>query len=127
MSIFKKKEEETTRNVKYKCSEVYVLTTTITSSSDKNDNNYCGPMCITWYFLATKQEDKYYELFSDINIMEEKDTHANGIVEKEFDRPYITEIEPLRKYMMDKKAKKIKKQILFDFITMMNVDNVLNN
>ena len=84
-------------------------------------------MCITWYFLATKQEDKYYELFSDINIMEEKDTHANGIVEKEFDKPYITEIEPLRKYMMDKKAKKIKKQILFDFITMMNVDNVLNN
>lgn len=42
-----------------------------------------------------------------------------------FDTPYIEKIEPLTEYLRDKSKKKINIQLLFDFITNMNVLNSL--
>lgn len=42
-----------------------------------------------------------------------------------FDTPYIEKIEPLTEYLRDKSEKKMNIQLLFDFITNMNVLNSL--
>lgn len=117
MSIFKK-TEETTRNVKFNCSEVYVLTTTITSSYEDSTKS------ITLYFLSTKRGDEYYELFSDTKLEKKYDTDLSKC-NKEFYKPYIEKVEPLRVYMLDKNKKKIKSEVLFEFITAMNVTNII--
>ena len=46
---------------KYNIDEVYVLKTYIVS--DINDGTGAGPRCITCYFLAKEEEEKYFELF----------------------------------------------------------------
>ncbi|MCI8411792.1 MAG: hypothetical protein HFJ40_05105 [Clostridia bacterium] len=120
MSIFKKDEKATTRNVKFKCSDVYVLTTTIVPDSDEKVGT------ITYYFLATKREEEYYELFSDMKLEKEPDTYSDKDTTKQLDKPYIKKVEPLKEYMMDKKAKRIKRSLLFEFIISINVDNIVD-
>lgn len=116
MSIFKKDEKTTTRNVKFKCSDVYVLTTTIVPDYDEKVGN------ITYYFLATKREEEYYELFSDMKLEKYSDKDTT----KQLGKPYIKKVEPIKEYMMDKKAKKIKSNLLFEFIISINVDNMVD-
>ena len=120
MSIFKKDEKATTRNVKFKCSDVYVLTSTIVPDSDEKVGT------ITYYFLATKREEEYYELFSDMKLEKEPDTYSDKDTTKQLDKPYIKKVEPLKEYMMDKKAKRIKRSLLFEFIISINVDNIVD-
>ena len=99
--------------------KVYVATTNITSSY--HNATVGSPMCITWYFLARLENTEYHELFSDKKIEKEENLHKNGVVTASFDTPYITKIEPLKEYLKDIKAKTIDTQLLFDFITKMNV------
>ena len=115
MVFFKRKSV----NVK----NVYVATTTITSSY--NDGNGCGPRCVTWYFLVKLKHDKYYELFAGKHLEKEEDTHENGMIYAHFDTPYIEKVEPLAKYLTNSFKKKMSIQLLFDFITDMNVLNSL--
>lgn len=103
--------------------EVYVATTMITSSYI--DDTWPSPRCTTWYFLVKLENNEYHELFSGKRIEKEEDTHKDDIVSGYFDTPYIEKVEPLKEYLKDKSIKLMNIQLLFDFITNMNVLNSL--
>ena len=117
MNIFKRKSNNRSTNVEFNCTDVYILTTTILSSY--NDGMGCGPRSVKWYFLSTKRENEYYELFSDKKFEKESRTT--------FDEPLIEKIEPLKDYLKDKNQKTINIQSLFEFITLMNVKATIAN
>lgn len=131
MRIFKKKQTKCTQENggnevrEIRCDEVYVLTTEIISSHD--DGSGWGPQCVTLYYLGTKKGGIYYELFSGKKLAEEKDTHLKDCVSKEFNVPYITKVEMLTKYLRDQTMKTIKLNLLFDFITDMNVIKIIES
>lgn len=120
MKLFKKNKQD---KKTYATNEIYVLTTTITSNYDDGSHN--GPICVTWYFLATKKDDFYYELFSEKKIEKETDMHSDGVVSLTFNVPYIERVEPITQYLVDSSKKELDKVLLFDFITNMNVLNHL--
>lgn len=103
--------------------EIFVATTEIIASYRTGDG--CSPMCVTWYFLAKFENNEYYELFSGKKLEKEEDTHEKDSVFAEFDTPYIKKTEPLKEYLRDENKKKMDIQLLFDFITTMNVMNSL--
>lgn len=122
MAFFKRKKS-TNPNTLVNVEDVYVAKTTITSSH--NDGSGWGPKCVTWYFLVKLENNEYHELFAGKKIEKEEDTHKDGMVFANFDTPYIEKIEPLTEYLRDKSEKKMNIQLLFDFITNMNVLNSL--
>ena len=122
MAFFKRKES-TNPSTLVNVEDVYVAKTTITSSH--NDGTGCGPICVTWYFLVKLENNEYHELFAGKKIEKEEDTHKDDMVVANFDTPYIEKIEPLTEYLRDKSEKKMNIQLLFDFITNMNVLNSL--
>jgi len=122
MAFFKRKAS-TNPSTLVNVEDVYVATTTITSSH--NDGTDCGPRCVTWYFLVKLENNEYHELFAGKKIEKEEDTHKDDMVVASFDTPYIEKIEPLTEYLRDKSEKKMNIQLLFDFITNMNVLNSL--
>ena len=122
MAFFKRKES-TNSSTLANVEDVYVAKTTITSSH--NDGTGCGPQCVTWYFLVKLENNEYHELFAGKKLEKEKDIHKDDMVIAYFDTPYIEKIEPLTYYLRDKSQKKIDIQLLFDFITNMNVLNSL--
>ena len=60
---YKNKEERKDLKI-YNPKEIYVLTTDIVSDCD--DGSGAGPRSITQYYLATKEEEKFYELISKV-------------------------------------------------------------
>lgn len=120
LSFFKGKSNNRSTKLEFNCADVYVLTTTIISSY--NDGMGCGPRCVTWYFLSTRCQNEYYELFSGKKLKKESDCHSDGYTLKTFNEPYIEKIEPLKDYLRDKNKKTMDSQLLFDFITQMNVE-----
>lgn len=122
MTFFKRKSS-TNSSMLVNVKDVYVATTTITSSHD--DGTGCGPRCVAWYFLVRLENNKYYELFAGKQLEREEDTHKDGVVFTNFDTPYIKKVEPLTEYLKDNSKKEITIQLLFDFITNMNVLNSL--
>ena len=122
MAFFKRKVSPNPRtlvNVK----EVYVATTTITSSY-KDDTGF-GPRCVSLYLLVLEKNNEYHELFSGTKIEKEENTYKDGVVIADFDTPYIEKIEPLTEYLQDTSRKKVSLHMLFDFITNHNVLNSL--
>ena len=122
MAFFKRKVS-TNPSTLVDVEDLYVATTTITSSH--NDGTGCSPICVTWYFLVKLENNEYHELFAGKKIEKEEDTHKDNMVVANFDTPYIEKIEPLTKYLRDKSEKKMNIQLLFNFITNMNVLNSL--
>ena len=120
MTFFKRKTS-TNPSTLVNVEDVYVATTTITSSH--NDGTGGGPRCVTWYFLVKLENNEYHELFAGKKLEKEEDTHKNDMVVASFDTPYIKKVEPLTEYLRDKSEKKMNIQLLFDFITNMNVLN----
>lgn len=123
-----KKEEKANKSEgvdlrEIECNEVYVLTTQVISNH-YNGSGY-GPQCVTFYYLGIKKENSYYELFSGKKLIEEKDTHSAGCSSKKFNVPYITEVEKFTEYLRDKTMKTIELRLLFDFITEMNVNEIV--
>lgn len=108
----------------YEVDKVYVLTTDLVS--DYDDGNGCSPGTVTAYYLATKKDDKYYELFSGVYIEGEftKDGSSKPIMVRSFNTPYIMSVEPLRKHIKDM-YKKLNSEELFYFITEMNLTEVI--
>lgn len=51
--------------------------------------------------------------------------HFMNCVSKEFNVPYITKVEMLTEYLRDQTMKTIKLELLFDFITDMNVTEII--
>jgi len=126
MCFWKKKQRsEMKKEVVLKVDEIFLATTYIISSY--NDGTGCGPKEVKWYLLVTEQNGEYYEIFSDKKIQKELDTHKDGIVCANFDTPYIIQTAPLREYLQDENQKDIKLQLLFDFITLMNVQATLKS
>lgn len=116
MAFFKKRKDSKPPSTLVNVEDVYVVTTTITSSY--NDGTGCGPRCVKWYFLAKLENNEYFELFAGKKL--EKD-----LVCVKFDTPYIEKVEPLTEYLCVNHKKHINIQLLFDFITNMNVKNSL--
>ena len=86
MAFFKRKAS-TNPSTLVNVEDVYVATTTITSSH--NDGTDCGPRCVTWYFLVKLENNEYHELFAGKKIEKEEDTHKDDMVVASFDTPYI--------------------------------------
>ena len=98
----------------YNCADVYVLL--VTSVSNINDGSCCGPRCFDFYLVGTKVEDKYYELFSGVELK----TSCNY-----FNTPYIKEVKPLKEYLTNPKLSKIDGQLLFGFLSELNTDIII--
>lgn len=122
MAFFKRKAS-TNSSMLVNVEDVYVATATITSSH--NDGSGWGPRCVTWYFLVKLENNEYHELFAGKKIEKEEDTHKDDMVVANFDTPYIEKLKPLTEYLRDKSKKEMNIQLLFDFITNMNVLNSL--
>jgi hypothetical protein len=128
-----------TKNPVVNVDEIYVATTSIISSYD--DGSGWGPRAVDWYFLVTFRNEQYYELFSNKKLKMKKDTDEDDVVVLSFDEPYIKNVEPLKEhldtpyiiknveslkeYLRDKSTENLEIEILFDFITNMNVLNSL--
>ena len=93
---------------KYNPKEIYLLTTDIISSYGTGD----GPMCFTQCYLATKENKKFYELFSRVEIT----------YEGRFDIPFIKKVEKFEKYVKDPNIK-LTAEELFYFINRTNAAN----
>mgnify|MGYP004637462569 CR=1 FL=1 len=98
----------------YNCSDVYVLL--VRSKSTFNDGSGCNIRCANFYLAGTKVEDKYYELFSGVELK----TSCSY-----FNKPYIKEVKPLKEYLTNPKPSKIDGQLLFDFLSKLNTDTVI--
>ncbi len=98
----------------YNCADVYVLL--VTSVSNISDGSGCGPRCFDFYLAGTKVEDKYYELFSGVELK----TSCNY-----FNTPYIKEVKPLKEYLTNPKLSKIDGQLLFGFLSELNSDIIM--
>lgn len=115
-NILKDNKSDTTE---YNPQDIFRLTTEITSIY--NDGSGLGPRIITEYYLATKEDEDFYELFSKVKIEKEEDTHSEEFCCKNFNTPYITQVEPLTDYVKDPN-KKLSADLLFAFITEVNAD-----
>lgn len=124
MAFFKRKAS-TGSSALVNVEDVYVATTLIVSSH--SDGAGYGPMCITWYFLVKLEDNEYHELFAGKKMEKEEDAHKDDMVCKNFDTPYIQKVEPLTEYLRDPSQKQINIQLLFDFITDMNVSHSLKS
>ena len=121
--VFFRRKKEIASSMLVDVEEVYVAKTTITSSYI--DDSWPSPRCITWYFLVQIENCEYHELFAGKKMELEIETHKDDAIIASLDTPYIERLEPLRKYMRNKSKKKLNNQLLFDFITNMNVLNSL--
>ena len=102
----------------YNPKEIYVLTTDIVSDCD--DGSGAGPRSITQYYLATKEEEKFYELFSKVEI-KYADNSTPGFTFGNFNTPMIKKVEKFEKYVANPNAKLTAKD-LFYFLTMVNTN-----
>ena len=68
---------------------------------------------------------EFYEIFSNRKIEKDEDSHHNECIIQDFDRPYITEVEPLTNYLKNPNIDVIESRLLFDFILTMNVHESL--
>lgn len=115
MLFAKKNKTESGVPKKYHIEEVYVLKTYIVS--DINDGTGAGPRCITCYFLAKEEEEKYFELFSNVEIKKESSY---------FNEPVIEEVKPLTDYISNEyKERTTKSKLLFDFLLHLNMENIM--
>ena len=99
----------------YNCADVYVLL--VTSVSNISDGSGCGPRCFDFYLVATKVEDKYYELFSGVELKTSP---------SDFNTPFIKEIEPLKEYLADPELSEVDGQLLFGFLVALNTDTIMS-
>lgn len=127
MSIFDKKK---TNNKDHEYSElydpnkIYLVTTEIISDCD--DGSGLGPRCVTQKYLATKNDGKFYEIFSKVEIKYE-DNSIPGFSFGEFNIPIIKEVEQLKYHVKNPNVWLTQKQ-LFYFITKENTDmRILEN
>lgn len=118
MFFRKKKDKNKEReNIKlYDPKEIYLLTTEIISDCDNGSG--AGPTCITQYFLATKENEKFYELFSKVEI-KYADTSTPGFTCGTFNTPMIEKVEELKKYAVNPN-KQLTVEELFYFLNMLN-------
>ena len=113
-----------------KIENVYVAEADTISSY--NDGTGTGPKISTSFFLVTRKKDKvlpafdkFYELFSGKQLKSEAENNAARIFVKTFDTPYVVKVTPLKDFLVHPEKKKMNVELLFDFITKMNIDNSL--
>lgn len=102
----------------YNPKKIYLITTMIASDCNKENSGVIRN--VTQYYLATKEGEKYYELFSKVELKYE-DTEAAGFKFSNFNIPVIKEVEKLEKYVKHPNAKRAADE-LFYFITKMNAE-----
>ena len=115
MLFAKKNKNESEVPKKYNIDEVYVLKTYILSTIYEGTD--LEPRCITCYFLAQKEKEKYFELFSNVEIKEDLT----------YNSPIIEEVKPLTDYYIsdEYKEKTVESKLLFDFLLNLNMENIM--
>ena len=99
----------------YNCADVYVLL--VTSVSNISAGPSCSPRQVNFYLVGTKVEDKYYELFSGVELKTSP---------SDFNTPFIKEIEPLKEYLADPELSEVDGQLLFGFLVALNTDTIMS-
>lgn len=99
----------------YNCADVYVLL--VASVSKISAGPCCSPRQVNFYLVGTKIEDKYYELFSGVELKTSP---------SDFNTPFIKEIEPLKEYLTDPELSEIDGQLLFGFLVELNTDTIMS-
>lgn len=112
--MFARKQGKKRTSQLYNVEDIYVLKTYIIS--DTYDGK--GPRSVVNFFLARKENEKYYEIFSNVEF----DPNA-----KRLNIPIIDEIKPLREYTGDKFKQKMSNELLFYFILGLNTENSMQN
>ena len=105
----------------YNPKQIYLLITEIVSNCD--DGSGAGPRSITQYYLATKKEEKFYELFSKVEI-KYADNSTPGFTFGSFNTPMIKKVEKLEEYVTDSNIK-LTAEELFYFITETNTTEIV--
>ena len=100
----------------YDPKEIYVITTEIISEC--NDASGGGPRCTTQYYLATKEDGRFYELFSKVEI-KYADNSTPGFTCMTFNISIIKEVEDFKDYVVNKNTKMTDEE-LFYFLNMLN-------
>ena len=115
MLFAKKNKNESEVPKKYNIDEVYVLKTYILSTIYEGTDQELR--CITCYFLAKKEKEKYFELFSNVEIKEDLT----------YNSPIIEEVKPLTDYYIsdEYKEKTVESKLLFDFLLNLNMENIM--
>lgn len=119
MKFFEKrnKNKESRQEPKlYNPKKIYLLTTEIVLNCD--DESGAGPRSITQYYLATKEEEKFYELFSKVEI-KYADNSTPGFTFGSFNTPMIKKVEKFKEYVTNPNAK-LTVEDLFYLLTMLN-------
>ena len=94
LSKKRNKNKEERQDLKlYDSKQIYLLTTEIVSNC--NDGSGVGPRSIIQYYLATKEEEKFYELFSKVEI-KYADNSTPGFTFGSFNTPMIKKVENLK-------------------------------
>lgn len=120
MVFFKRKSSTKPSNM-VNVGHVYVVTATIVLARKEGDACWVTRE-VPWYFLAKFENDGYYEFFSGKKLVKKEDIQTMGTVY--VGMPYIEKVEPFTDYIKeDVVDKELDIQLLFDFITNMNVQN----
>lgn len=124
MGIIKLKKDKKRKELPvYNPKELYLLTTNIVSNYD--DGKGFGPRYVEQYYLTKMKDNKYYEIFSNVEIKYEDDSTA-GFICREFNTPMISKVEPFTEYVKDPN-KKLTTEEIFYFITMINVQKIIKD
>lgn len=121
MLFGKKRNKDKDGRQLYNPKKIYLLTTKIISNCD--DGSGAGPRSITQYYLATKEKEKFYELFSKVEIKYADDSTPSYEF-RNFNTPTIKEVKKLEEYVKYPHIY-LTAEELFYFITEINTDEII--
>ena len=93
----------------YNVSDLYILTTYRKRRVDSETTRY-----ITEYFIGVKDDEEYYEFFSNVHL-----NMLEGTVPPEFDKPFVSEVIPLNTVI---NISTIERNQIFNYILNFNAE-----
>ncbi len=117
MSMLESETKEEKRT--FRVDEIYVAKTEIISVHDNGQE--CGPVIVTQYYLATRydKDDSIRELFSGVKLEPLRNM-------QDFDIVYVVEMKKLTEYMKNSDRETLDAELLFDFLAVLNAENVMS-
>ena len=115
MSMFESETKEEKRI--FETNKIHVAKTEIITVRD--DEQGCEPVIVTQYYLATRcdEDDSIRELFSGVKLEPLRNM-------QDFDIVYVVEMKKLTEYMKNSDRKTLDAELLFDFLAVLNAENV---
>ena len=106
-NIITNKQRE--KGEEYNVSDLYILTTYRKRRIDSETTRY-----ITEYFIGVKDDEKYYEFFSNVQL-----NMLEGTNPPEFNKPFVSEVIPLNTVI---NISKIERNQIFNYILNFNAE-----